>query len=215
MDRARIRFRDRDEAGRRLADLLGHLSGEIVVLALPRGGVPVALPVADALRVPLDVLLVRKLGVPHQPELAMGAIGEGGAIVRNDDVVRRARVSDTSWLRVVRRETAEVARQRSLFRAEQPAVDLNGVTSVIVDDGIATGSTVQAACQIAIHGGASRVVVAAPVAPLETVEHLRGIADEVVTVATPDPFFAIGRFYDDFHQVSDEEVKEILSGPRG
>ena len=139
-------------------DLLGHLSadvisGEVVVLALPRGGVPVALPVAEVLRAPLDVLLVRKLGVPHHPELAMGAIGEGGTIVRNDAVVRRARVSDTSWRRVVRKETAEVARQRSLFRAERPAVDLNGVTSVIVDDGIATGSTVEAACQIAIHGG--------------------------------------------------------------
>lgn len=215
MTRKRTRFRDRQEAGRQLAELLGHLTGDVVVLGLPRGGVPVAHEVAGSLRAPLDVLLVRKLGVPMQPELAMGAIGEGGAVIRNEEVLSRAGVSETAWRQIVRQEKAELSRQQSLFRGDRAPATIAGRTAVIVDDGIATGSTVQAACRIARERSAARVIVAAPVAPSETVEELRTIADEVVTVAIPDPFLAIGLFYDDFHQVSDAEVKALFAGDHG
>ena len=211
MNSRRIRFRDRHDAGSRLAEKLGHLSSDTVVLGLPRGGVPVAVEVARALGAPLDVLLVRKLGVPFQPELAMGAIGEGGVIVRNEEVIGRASVSTRAWKRAVGQAKHELEDQRAQFRGDRSPTELSGRAVVIVDDGIATGSTVRAACQVVRHRGASRVIIATPVAPVETVEELGNIADEVVTVATPDPFFAIGRFYDSFGQVSEEEVTRLLS----
>ena len=214
MESQRICFRDRGEAGRRLAERVGQLSGDVLVAALPRGGVPVALPVAESLGAPLDVLLVRKLGVPGQRELAMGAIGEGGAIVVNDAVVQRAGVSRTAWRRAVRHAKAELGAQRKRFGGLGARAELANQSVIIVDDGIATGSTVRAACQIARQKGANEVIIATPVAPPDMVEALEKVADSVVVVATPYPFWSIGRFYDDFRQVTDDEVVRLFSDNR-
>ncbi|MCE0487243.1 phosphoribosyltransferase family protein [Ornithinimicrobium sediminis] len=204
-------FSDRVDAGRRLAALLGHLVQEqVVVLGLPRGGVPVAFEVAQALGAPLDVIVVRKLGVPYQPELGMGAIGEGGARVVNERIVRLAQVSESALAEVEARERAELERRARRFRGERPRLSLHGRTAVIVDDGIATGSTARAACQVARAQGAQRVVLAVPVAPLGWTSRFADEADELVAVETPDPFSAIGGSYDDFSQTSDEAVVECL-----
>ena len=206
-----MRFRNREEAGRRLAAELERFAGDdLVVLGLPRGGVPVAYWVAEALDAPLDVIVVRKLGVPFQPELAMGAIGEGGARVINTMVTEAAAVSDEDIAEVEARELAELEHRVHEFRRGRPRVDLTGKTAVIVDDGIATGSTAKAACPVARQLGAARVVLAAPVAPVEAEQRLADSADELVVVATPEPFFGVGQFYDDFGQTPDHEVVELL-----
>jgi len=211
-------FTDRLDAARQLAERLGRFAGvDVTVLGLPRGGVPVAARVAAALGAPLDVIVVRKLGVPFQPELAMGAIGEGGARVLDADLVRMAGVDDRELAEVERRERAELERRVQRFRAARPRADLSGQTALIVDDGIATGSTARAACQVARAQGAARVVLAAPVAPPDVVARLAEVADEVVVCATPEPFYGVGQFYADFSQVDDDEVVDLLtaagSGP--
>ena len=204
-------FRDRLDAGRRLAGELAHLEGEdVVVLGLPRGGVPVAFEVARALGAPLDVIVVRKLGVPFQPELAMGAIGEEGVLVLQPDVVRMAGVGEQELAAVERREGAELERRAARFRAGRPRPSLEGRTAVIVDDGIATGSTARAACQVARAQGAARVVLAVPVAPGSSASELSDAADELVILELPEPFFAVGEWYEDFSQISDDEVVTLL-----
>ena len=208
-------YRDRVEAGQRLAERLHHLADQdVVVLGLPRGGVPVAHQVALALGAPLDVIVVRKLGVPQQPELAMGAIGEQGVRIIDPAVLAMAGVSDQRLAEVEATERVELDRRAQLFRAGHTREPLQGRVAVIVDDGIATGSTATAAALVAKELGAARVVVATPVAPREVPTRLAGIADEVVVVETPSPFYAIGQFYRDFTQTTDTEVMTILTGAR-
>jgi putative phosphoribosyl transferase len=205
-------FRDRREAGRRLAERLSGLrASSPLVLGLPRGGVPPAFEVAKALRAPLDILVVRKLGVPFQPELGMGAVGEGGVRVLNADVLRQAGVTETQLAQVEARERAEVEERARRLRGGRPATPLQGRTVVIVDDGLATGGTARAAVRVVRERGAARVILAVPVAPPETVATLRRDADEVVAVETPEPFFAIGGWYSDFSPTSDQEVVELVA----
>lgn len=209
-------FADRADAGRRLAHRLEHLRAEKpVVVGLPRGGVPVACEVAQALGAPLDVIVVRKLGVPFQPELGMGAVGEDRVLVLNPDVLRAARVSPVELAGVEERELAGMERQAARFRCGRPRVPLRGRTVIVVDDGIATGSTARAACEVARAEGAARVVLAVPVAPPGWADRIGPVVDEFVCVSTPEPFLAIGRFYDDFAQISDEQVVACLSGALG
>ena len=206
-----MKFADRAEAGRRLAGRLAPLRGEpVVVLGLPRGGVPVAFEVANALGAPLDVIVVRKLGVPYQPELGMGAIGEDGVRIVNLEVVRLAGITESELARVEERERAELERRARRFRGDRPHVPLEGRVAVVVDDGIATGSTARAACQVARAQGAARVVLAVPVAPRGWTERMAGAADDYVCLDTPEPFFAIGQFYADFSQTTDDEVIACL-----
>lgn len=209
-------FADRADAGRRLANRLAAASDEYwandppVVLGLPRGGVPVAFEIAIVIDAPLDVIVVRKIGVPHQPELAMGAIGEGDVRVVNRQVVLRAGVDDAAFAKVEARERTELARRAERFREHRDRVPLVGRTALIVDDGVATGSTARAACQVVRAEGATRVILAAPVAPPSVIGALRQVADDVVVLETPEPFFAIGEFYDDFTPTPDEEVVRLL-----
>jgi len=200
-------FADRADAGRRLAARLEYLRGEaVVVLGLPRGGVPVALEVARALGAPLDVIVARKLGVPFQPELGMGAVGEDGVRVINREVVRLARVAADELAAVQAREQAQVDARTARYRVRRPREPLAGRTAIVVDDGIATGATARAACQVARAHGAARVVLAVPVAPRGWEARIAGAADELVCVDTPRDFAAIGQFYADFSQTTDEEV---------
>lgn len=208
-------FLDRADAGRRLASLLAsHLTIEpgagTVVLGLPRGGIPVAFEIARWLDVPLDVILVRKVGLPAQPELAMGAIGEDGVRIVNDDVVEAEHISEPEFAEVEDRERAELGRRADRYRAGHPRVLLTGRTAIVVDDGIATGSTARAACQVARAHGAARVVLAVPVAPQASLDALASSADEVLAAETPEPFLAIGQWYQDFAQTGDAEVVELL-----
>lgn len=208
-------FADRTEAGEALAAEVEHLrGGDCLVLGLPRGGVPVGFRVAERLEAPLDVLLVRKLGAPHRPELALGAIGEGGVKVVDWERAERLRVSEEYLREVVERERAELRRQADLFRAGRPGMDPAGRTAVIVDDGVATGSTALAACRVARRAGARRVVMAAPVAPRGWEENFRGAADECAAVAAPARFWAIGLFYRDFRPTPDREVMDLLARSR-
>ena len=210
-----MRFRDRSDAGRQLASRLLPLRGtDAVVLGLPRGGVAVAAQVARALDAPLDVILVRKLGVPSQPELGMGAIGEEGARVINADVVRYAQVSEADIRAVERRERAELERRIKRYRGDTPREPLAGRTAILVDDGIATGSTARAACQVARALGASRVVLAVPVAPPSARTTLANAIDELICLETPGRFLAIGEWYEDFSQTRDEEVVSLLRAAR-
>jgi putative phosphoribosyl transferase len=205
-------FVDRHEAGERLAEvLLGFASEDPVVLGLPRGGVPVAAEVASALRAPLDVLVVRKLGCPWQPELGVGAIGEGGVRVVNGPLVEMLKISQEQLDQIAAREEREVARRVHRFRGDRLPVGVEGRTVIVVDDGLATGFTARAGIEVVRHLGARRVVLAVPVAPRETLEQLRAVADEAVALETPDPFFGIGQFYLDFAQTSDEEVTDLLA----
>lgn len=205
-------FADRIEAGQRLAARLAHLRGEdVVVLGLPRGGVPVALEVARALDAPLDVIVVRKLGVPVQPELAMGAIGEDGVRVINDAVMRLARVAEADLEEVEARERLELERRARRYRGDRPRAPLSGKTAIVIDDGLATGSTARAACEVAKAHGASRVVLAVPVAPEQWTARLADTADELVCVEAPPDFVAVGQFYADFTATSDEEVVRCLA----
>ncbi|HUO40830.1 MAG TPA: phosphoribosyltransferase family protein [Mycobacterium sp.] len=206
-----MRFVDRRDAGRQLGMRLETLRGaDAVVLGLPRGGVPVAFEVAQALDAPLDVIVVRKLGVPYQPELAFGAIGEDGARVINQDVVADARLTDAEVARVETRERAELQRRVRRFRDGRPRVPLRGRTAVIVDDGIATGATARAACRVARAQGAERVVLAVPVATEDTVTALADDADEVVCLQTPQWLWGVGAWYRNFAQTSDDEVAALL-----
>ena len=181
-----------------------------MVLGLPRGGIPVAYEIARVLGAPLDVILVRKIGLPAQPELAMGAIGEDGVRLLNMDVVRPERVSEEEFAQVELAERAELARRAQRYRADRPRVPLTGRTAVIVDDGIATGSTARVACQVARAHGAARIILAVPVAPRDSIAALADAADEVVCLESPEPFFAIGQWYSDFAQCSDADVVGLL-----
>ncbi|MGH4030401.1 phosphoribosyltransferase family protein [Actinomycetota bacterium Odt1-20B] len=210
-----MRFDDRREAGRQLAAALGHLrAANPVVLGLPRGGIPVAFEVARHLRAPLDVTVVRKLGVPHRPELAFGAIGEDGARVINDDVVRDARMSDDERAAVETRERAELERRVSRYRATGSRIPVAGRTAVVVDDGLATGASAAAACQVVRAQGPSRVVLAVPLGPLETVAALRFTVDELVCLHTARDFDGVGAWYHDFTQTGDDEVASLLARAR-
>ncbi|MFH9250047.1 phosphoribosyltransferase family protein [Streptomyces lydicus] len=205
-------FTDRTDAGQRLAEALRHLEGEDpVVLGLPRGGVPVAYQVARALGAPLDVIVVRKLGVPYQRELGFGAIGEGGVRVISDDIVRRGRLEQADLASVEQAEAAELTRQAHRFRDGRPRLDLAGRTAIVVDDGIATGATAAAACEVVRAQGAARVVLAVPVAPPDAAQRLRDAADEFVCLSTPFGFSAVGEWYQDFSQTPDDEVVSLLA----
>jgi predicted phosphoribosyltransferase len=209
-----VPFADRDAAGAALASvLLAHaelIGGDLVVVALPRGGVPVAAPVARALHAPLDVIIVRKLGVPGHRELAMGAIGEGGIRVLDDEVLRSRRVTDEQVAAVEAREQEELARRATRLRAGRARIGLEGRRVILVDDGLATGSTARAAILVARAAGATAVVLAAPVAPPTTAADLAHVADAVVCVVTPTPFAAIGQWYRDFSPTTDDQVVQLL-----
>ena len=211
-----MRFADRVDAGRRLAAALDHLRGDdVVVLGLPRGGVPVAAEVAGALGAPLDVIVVRKLGTPGHEELGMGAIGEGGVRVLNDEIVSTVGATAEQLVAVEAAERAELERRAKRFRGDRPRLDLAGKTAIIVDDGIATGSTAMAALQVVRALGAARTVLATPVAPHGIERRLGTYADDFVALDTPRWFSAVGQFYDDFDQTSDAEVISCLGGRHG
>lgn len=204
-------FEDRRDAGRVLCRLLEHhRGGDVVVLGLPRGGVPVAYEVAIGLGLPLDVFLVRKLGVPGRPELAMGAIAGGDVVVVNDDVVRGLAVSPGLIRQVAEREGRELRRREAAYRGGRPMVEVAGRTAILVDDGLATGASMRAAIQALRQGRPGRVVVAVPAAPQSTCEELRLEVDEVVCATTPSSFFAVGASYRDFTQTTDDEVRDLL-----
>jgi putative phosphoribosyl transferase len=208
-------FATRTDAGRQLAARLAGLrDDQVVVLGLPRGGVPVAAEIAAALGAPLDVIVVRKLGVPFQPELGMGAIGETGTRVISPEVVEHAGVTERELAQVETRERAELDRRARRFRGSLPPLPLDGKVAVIVDDGIATGSTARAACRIARARGAARVVLAVPVAPPGFASRLGTDADEFVCLRTPVPFYSIGQFYADFRPTADREVIACLERGR-
>jgi putative phosphoribosyl transferase len=209
------RFRDRVDAGRHLGRALWSLApDDVVVLGLPRGGVVVAAEVARILDAPLDVIVVRKLGVPHQPELAMGALGEDGTRVLNEDVLRIARIDEPTLQRVEANEAAELAARVRRYRHGHTRLPLENRVAVVVDDGLATGATARAACRIARAQGARLVVLAVPVGPPDTVEALRADTDGVVCLTTPEPFLGVGHWYDDFDQTTDEEVADRLEAAR-
>jgi predicted phosphoribosyltransferase len=205
-------FTDRVEAGRFLASKLRKYTDhpEVLVLALPRGGVPVAFEVARALRAPLDVFLVRKLGVPGHPELAMGAIASGGVRVLNDDVVGALGISRDVIEAVAAVEEQELERRERIYRGGRPPPDVRGRTVILVDDGLATGSTMRAAVAALRQHGPDRIVVAVPVGAPDTCEEFRSEADDVVCARTPEPFYAVGLWYGDFSQTTDEEVHDLL-----
>lgn len=207
-----MRFRDRTEAGQLLAPRLEHLRGQdLVVLGLPRGGVPVAAELARALGAPLDVIVVRKVGVPFQRELAMAAVGEGGVLVVNERVVRLTGVTQGQLAEAEERERAELDSRVQRFRAGRPHVPLDGRVAVLVDDGIATGSTARAAAAVARALGAARVVLSAPVCARETARRLEHDVDELACLQMPRSFVAVGRYYADFRPTQDDEVVELLA----
>jgi len=205
-------FRDRRDAGRQLAAALLPLQlADPVVLALPRGGVPVAAEVARALRAPLDLLLVRKIGAPGQPELAVAAVAEGGALAVNEDLVDAAGASREYIDEQAREQTREIERRRALYLGARAALPVLGRSAVVVDDGIATGATVRAAVQLLRQRGPARVVLAVPVAPRDSLDALRPLVDELVCLQSPSEFHAVGAHYLEFDQVEDREVVELLA----
>jgi predicted phosphoribosyltransferase len=206
-------FQDRSDAGRRLAKALSEYKGRnAVVLALPRGGVPVAAEVASALDAPLDLILVRKIGVPAQPELAMGAVVDGTApiVVRNEEVIELSGTTADEFKAECESELAEIERRRRLYIGERPRADIVGQVVIVIDDGIATGATTRAALQAIRNRKPKELVLAVPVAPPDTIEKLRPEVDALICLETPEMFGAIGYFYRDFRQVSDQEVVAIL-----
>lgn len=206
-------FKNRADAGRQLAkELEEYRNQQAVILALPRGGVPVAAEIASALDAPLDLILVRKLGVPFEPELAMGAIVDGATpiVVRNDDVIRMAGINDADFKAVCDKELAEIERRRQLYLGTRKRIDVTGRTAIVVDDGIATGATTRAALQATRMRNPKKLVLAVPVAPTETVAALRRDADVVICLEDHEFFGAIGFYYRDFSQISDDEVIKLL-----
>jgi putative phosphoribosyl transferase len=210
------RFRDRHDAGRQLAARLEAYAGrnDVVVLALPRGGVPVGYEVANALGAPLDVLTVRKLGVPGQTELAMGAIASGGATFLNEDVIAVKHVTDDALRKVEKRERAELERREKLYRGTRLPLEIHGKTVILVDDGIATGASMRAAVMALRSRLPARLVIAVPVAPADAVAALEQTADELVCALTSVEFFAVGQFYRDFDPTTDVDVRRLLDEAR-
>ena len=210
MERA---FANRTEAGQLLAEKLGDYADrdDVIVLGLPRGGVPVAYEIAKRLHAPLDVFIVRKLGVPGFEELAAGAIASGGVRVLNEDVMRAIPHADETIEVVSARETAELERREQMYREGHPAPDVQGRTVILVDDGLATGATMRAAVKALRQSGAAKIVVAVPVGPPDTCREIKQLADETICLSTPEFFQAVGQYYEDFSQTSDEEVRELLA----
>ena len=207
------RFHDRRDAGRRLAAELQRYSArpDVIVLALPRGGVPVAYEIAKALHAPLDVFVVRKLGLPWHAEVAMGALAPGGVRVLDEKLIREARVSDEELRRVTAVEQAELERREQRYRGDRPFPALTGKIVLLVDDGLATGSSMRAAVVALRKENPSRIVVAVPVAAPETCDAFRDITDDIICAETPERFEAVGLWYDDFSQTTDDEVRDLLS----
>jgi putative phosphoribosyl transferase len=205
-------FQNRHHAGRVLAGLLRHYAdrSDVVVLGLPRGGVPVAYEVAQELRAPLDVFLVRKLGVPGHEELAMGAIASGGVQVLSHDTIEHLRISNETIRRVAAEEEHELHRRETLVRGDRPGLAVQDQIVILVDDGLATGATMKAAAEALRRQSPARVVVAVPVASISTCQGFEGYVDEVVCAETPSPFYAVGMWYEDFSQTSDREVERML-----
>ncbi|HKQ72287.1 MAG TPA: phosphoribosyltransferase family protein [Blastocatellia bacterium] len=208
-----MRYQDRTEAGRLLAERLAKYKNrpDVVILALPRGGVPVGFEVAQALNAPLDVFVVRKLGVPGQEELAMGAIASGGVLVLNEDVVQMLRIPYELIEATVAKELEELERRERLYRGDRPRLEARGRVAILIDDGLATGSTMRAAARALRRHQPSRVVVAAPVAAGSTCDELSNEVDEVICAETPEPFYAISLWYRDFTQTTDDQVRELLA----
>ena len=209
-------YRNRSEAGKELATKLSTYNdrADVLVLALPRGGVPVAFEVAQALNAPLDVFLVRKLGVPGHEELAMGAIATGGVRVLNDDVVDYLKIPDAVIDSVAAEESRELKRRELAYRGNRPEPEVKGKTVILIDDGLATGSTIRAAAQALRQQDPARIVVAVPVSAPDTCDEYRIGVDEIICAATPDPFWGVGLWYDDFSQTTDEEVHDLLERAR-
>lgn len=210
-------FRDRSDAGRRLAkELTQYRIDDPLILALPRGGVVVADEIALALDAPLDLILVRKLGVPWQPELAMGAVVDGARpdVVWNEDIMAQLDLPEAEIEECLEHELDEIERRRRLYLRDQPRADIEGRTVIVVDDGIATGATVRAALEAVRKRLPRRLVLAVPVAPESTLQELSALTDDIVCLQSPEPFYSIGAFYEDFHQISDDEVLSILAEVR-
>lgn len=209
-------FKDRTDAGRRLARELELYRGrdDVVVLALPRGGVPIGYEVAEALRAPLDVFVVRKIGVPGQPELAMGAIASGDVEVRNEDVIRHLRVPEAAAREVIERERRELERRERMYRHERPPHDVTGKVVILVDDGLATGATMRAGVEALRRRDPAAIVVAVPIAAPDTCDEFRDLVEDVVCLETPEPFLGVGRWYADFAQVTDADVEDLLGRRR-
>lgn len=208
------RFRDRTEAGRVLAEHLASYAGrpDVMILALPRGGVPVAYEVAKVLGAPLDVFIVRKLGVPGQEELAFGALASGGIRVLNDDLVSALRIPEQMIERVAERERTELERREKLYRGNRAAIEVGGKTVIVVDDGLATGASMRAAVKALKIRGPKEIVVAVPVAARQTCDEFRHEANVwAVCALTPEPFYGVGLWYEDFSQTTDEEVQKLLA----
>ena len=206
------RFRDRSEAGRMLAERLSAYAGrpDVLVLALPRGGVPVAFEVARVLQAPLDLFLVRKLGVPGQEELAMGAIASGGVRVVNQEVVEALQIPVSIVDEVAAEEQRELARREAMYRGQRPPPEVHGRTVILIDDGLATGSSMRAAVRALRQQNPARLIVAVPTASRETCAAIAGEVDEIICALTPEPFYAVGLWYENFEQTADEEVRDLL-----
>jgi putative phosphoribosyl transferase len=206
-------FKNRIEAGRLLAEELKSYANrtDVLILALPRGGLPVAFEVAQALGAPLDLMLVRKLGVPRQEELAMGAIAAGGTKVLNQDLVKSLNISDAALEAVISKEKRELERREHTYRGDRPVPEVGNRCVILIDDGLATGATMKAAVLALRQQQPAQIIIGVPVAPPDTVEELRKEADEIICLATPEPFYAIGTWYVDFSQTSDEEVRTLLA----
>ena len=205
-------FANRKEAGQKLAQRLRKYAnrGDVIVLGAPRGGVPVAFEIATDLKAPLDVFVLRKLGVPGREELAFGAIASGGVRILNRDIVEGLGITGLDIERVTRAEKQELERRERAYRGGKAALDVSGLIVILVDDGVATGSTMKAAVRALRQMKPARIVIAVPVAPPSTCNQLQFEADELVCLEMPEPFYGVGQFYSDFSQVSDEEVKELL-----
>ena len=206
------RFLDRSDAGKKLAEKLKNYQNgkDLIVLGLPRGGIPVAYEVAKALKAPLDVFLVRKLGLPNQPELAMGAIASGGVRVMNENVVRRSGVSEQQVEEIVNEEQKKLQEREEIYRGARPEIGIHGKTVLLVDDGLATGASMQAAVSALKEFDPEKIVVAVPTAPRDTCQEFESLVDEVVCLRTPSPFWGVGGSCQNFSQTSNEEVRELL-----